>query len=293
MKKLIFLLLYFTNSFLFSQNKEENILFIDKESILNIGKQMYILEDKEYKLSIEDILKPENQKLFKKSTEDVPTFTSSSGKVWIKFTVLNKSQDIIYVEAGDPLAWYLDFYKPNLQNKLELTTKTGLMRPISNRELDDHNFMFELSNSNEPKTYYFSIESQSTFLINLKIGTLKSFYEDSYLKIFFLGIFSGFLIIMFFYNLFIYFSVRDDVYLYYCGYVFFGLFLNNFISGNYGYKWNYITYFSEYFMAPLFVSSFFIAIFLIKLLQIKKNEISFYIILTHLVLCFVFMLRIS
>ena len=262
MNKLIVFIFLIYASFLYSQSEEEVILINSDKEVLNIGKKMYLLEDTQNKLTIEDIQKSEYQKMFKKSEEEIPNFNSSHGKMWVKFTVLNQTEKEIILEVGEPTAWYIDFYKPNPAGKLELATQTGMMRPIENREVDNNFFLFELSNSPEKKTYYFSIQSESTFLIPLRLGTTKSLFESSYPHILFLGMFSGFIIIMFFYNLFVYFSVRVDVYLYYCGYLFFGLFVNNFISGNFGYKWNPISYFSEYFMFFLFVSSFFIIIFL-------------------------------
>ena len=289
MNKLIVFIFLIYASFLYSQSEEEVILINSDKEVLNIGKKMYLLEDTQNKLTIEDIQKSEYQKMFKKSEEEIPNFNSSHGKMWVKFTVLNQTEKEIILEVGEPTAWYIDFYKPNPAGKLELATQTGMMRPIENREVDNNFFLFELSNSPEKKTYYFSIQSESTFLIPLRLGTTKSLFESSYPHILFLGMFSGFIIIMFFYNLFVYFSVRVDVYLYYCGYLFFGLFVNNFISGNFGYKWNPISYFSEYFMFFLFVSSFFIIIFLIKLLQIGKRQPFFYITLGYLFLCFVFM----
>jgi hypothetical protein len=249
---------------------------------------MYLLEDTESKFTIEDIQKKEFQKLFKKSQDEIPNFNHSNGKIWVKFTVLNKIEKEIFAEIGESTAWYIDFYKPDSKGKLTLITKTGMMRPIQNREVDNQAFLFELSRLPEQKTYYFAIQSESTFIIPLKLGTTQSIFENSYPHILFLGMFSGFIIIMFFYNLFIYFSVRDIVYLYYCGYLFLGLFVNNFISGNFGYKWNPISFYSEYFMVPLFVSSAFIIIFLNTLLQIRKTQLFFYSTFGYLFLCFVF-----
>ncbi len=290
MKKFLLFIFFIQYNFLFAQEINETIQINSSKEVLNIGKQMYLLEDTDSKLTIEDIQKKEFQKIFKKSQEEIPNFNHSNGKIWVKFTVLNKIEKEIFLEINEPLAWYIDFYKPDVNGKLVLTTQTGMMRPIQNREVDHNGYLIELSKLPVQKTYYFSIQSESTFIIPLKLGTTQSIFENSYPHILFLGMFSGFIIIMFFYNLFIYFSVRDIVYLYYCGYLFFGLYLNNFISGNFGYKWNPITYFSEYFMVALFASSFFVIIFLLKLLRIGKRRLFFYITSGYLFVCFVFMI---
>ncbi|MCC5814997.1 MAG: GHKL domain-containing protein, partial [Leptospira sp.] len=121
-------------------------------------------------------------------------------------------------------------------------------------------------------TYYFSIQSELGIVLPLSIGTAKSFYEKRYPYILFYGIFSGFMISMFLYNVFIYFKLRDKIYLYYCGYLLSGLFVFNFISGNYGYKWNPITYYPNLLIFSTSLTAIFILIFIINLLKINRNE---------------------
>lgn len=269
----IFLLFFVPN--LIAETPNSEIIMAPEDGIQNIGNQVYLLEDKEGNLTIEDILKPEYQSLFVRSKKEIPNFIFSKSKVWVKLTVINSNKEELFLELSNLGIWYIDFYKPDLSGNPILITKTGMMRPIENRELDNNFFLFELSNKPEPQTYYFSLLTDGPFLIPLNLGTAKNLFEYRYPYLLFFGMFSGLMLVMFMYNLFVYFSVRDKIYLYYCGYLFTGFFSFNFVSGNYGYKWNIITYFSNYFFVAMFTSAVFIILFILKLLKIQ-NQSYFY-----------------
>ncbi|TAF35404.1 MAG: hypothetical protein EAZ57_04920 [Cytophagales bacterium] len=286
---LCFLLLVLTvhNSVL---AQDEVIQFSSKDALFPIGQQIYLLEDKEGKLNINDIQKPEYQKLFKKSEQDIPNFNSTKSTIWVKFTVANTSQEKIYVEVAQAVAWYIDFYKPDTTGKLVLITQTGMMRPMKNREVDNNFFLFELAKNPKSQTYYFSIQSDFPLVIPLTIANKKALMEKSNAYHLFFGVFSGLMLIMLFYNFFLFFSFRDRLYLYYCFYLLATLFIINFISGNYAYKLNLISYVSQYFIVFVWLGSVSIALFIIILLQVSRKQIFYKILSVWVVLNFMFSL---
>jgi hypothetical protein len=159
----IFLLFFVPN--LIAETPNSEIIMAPEDGIQNIGNQVYLLEDKEGNLTIEDIQKLEYQNLFIRSKKEIPNFIFSKSKVWVKLTVINSNKEELFLELSNLGIWYIDFYKPDLSGKPILITKTGMMRPIENRELDNNFFLFELSNKPEPKTYYFSLLTDGPFLI--------------------------------------------------------------------------------------------------------------------------------
>ncbi len=285
-KKLILILSFSLQISLNSQSSEEIIIFNSPKDLLNIGKKIYILEDKENKLSFEEILKPESQNLFQKSEYEIPNFNFTTSKIWVKFTVENKTFEKIYLELAQANMYYIDFYKQDDQGNFKLTTETGMKRGLESRELDNNFFFFELSGLQIPQTYYISILTESPMIFPLKIATSQKLFEDSSKYLLFFGMFSGILIVMFFYNLFIYFSVRDKIYLFYCAYLLIGLFAYNYISGNYGYKWNFISYIPEYLIFFTALANFFIVFFILNFLKIGKEilfyKISFYYLILNI-----------
>jgi PAS domain S-box-containing protein len=275
MKKLILLSVFlFSNLLLIAQNADSIIVLSAEKAFLNIGRRVYLLEDKESKLTIADIQKLEYQKLFKKSETDIPNFNTTASKIWVKLTLQNQTDEKLYIEIAQAMAWYIDFYKPDAEGKLVLTTQTGMMRPIVNREVDNNFFIFELSKKPQTQTFYFSIQSEYPLTIPLTLGTAKELLEKNYPNLLFFGMFSGLVLVMFCYNLFIYFSVRDTLYLYYCGYLLTGLLLINFVSGNYGYQWNIISYLPRY-LVVFFAFFPFDVFFILNILQIKREVMFF------------------
>ncbi len=279
MKKVFFISIFlFSSLAALGQSTSSVISVKSSKELLSISRDIELLEDKDAQLTIEDIQKMEYQKLFKKSDKDIPNFNTTPSKIWVKLTVENQTDDKIYLELAEALAWYVDFYKPNAEGKLVLGTQTGMMRPMQNREIETNFFMFELSKSTQAQTYYLSIQSEFPLTVPLKIGTAQSILEHRYPLTLFFGMFTGLLLVMFAYNLFIYFSVRDKIYLYYCGYLLSGLFIFNFISGNYGYQWNIISYFPTYLISFNMIGSLFIAPFLFSLLQSQRQQLFFKIV---------------
>lgn len=280
MKKIVILtILFFSKLVLLAQNADSTIIINSKNDLLNIGTQVYLLEDKENKLTIEDIQKTAYQQLFKKSEQEIPNFNTTASKIWVKFTVANPIEDEIYLELAEALAWYIDFYRPNSEGKPVLSTQTGMLRPMQSREVATNFFLFKLSKNSKAQTYYFSIQSEFPLTIPLRIGTTTKLLEYRYPYTLFFGMFSGLLLVMFAYNLFIYFSVRDKIYLFYCGYLFSGVFILNFISGNYGYQWNVMSYFPTYLITFSMLGAAFNVPFLLKILHTEKKQAFFKIML--------------
>jgi PAS domain S-box-containing protein len=280
MKTIVLLSIFLLSSFfLVAQDPHAIIVLQNEKELLEIGKQVFLLEDKEGKLTIEDIQLPEYQKLFKKSEQEIPNFNTTPSKIWVKFTLQNQTHEKVYVEIAQALAWYIDFYKPDSTGKLSLVTETGMMRPIQNREVANNFFLFELSSTTAPQTYYFAIQSEFPLTIPLLLGTAKNILEYRYSAILFLGMFSGLFLVMFAYNLFIYFSVRDKIYLYYCGYLLSGVFILNSISGNYGYQWNIMSYFPNYLITFSMIGAVFNVPFLLKILGTKRQQRFFKIMM--------------
>lgn len=270
------------------QENETTITFQKNNSILSIGKQVYFLEDKEGKLTFEDIQKTAYQKQFQLSTQEIPNFGTTRSKIWIKLVVSNQTRESIYLEVAQAMAWYIDFYKPNEADKPTLAVETGMMRPIQNREVDSNFFVFELPQNINSQTYYFSIQSDFPLTVPLFLAKKSALMEKSNFYHLFFGMFWGLIMIMFFYNLFLAYSVRDTLYLYYCFYLLTTLVMINFISGNFGYRFNPMTYFSQYFLFFGMLATNIIAIFLILLLSLSKQSSLYKVLVGLIVLYWIF-----
>ena len=257
MLKLLSLILLFINTLYSNVILEENI---DK-------KANFVLEkfyDNSKQLTIKDI---QNKSFVKISSQF--TFGHKEGNLWFKITVQNKSTtDKFILYFTEPYFHELSLYR-NKNNQWE-KEENGLIKSLDKRENFNHNPIFDLYiKPNETKTYYIQANSKLTTSGEFLIYENKYFhsihgYKDDILYMFYFG--AIFIITLI--NLFIYFRIKEKLYLYYSGYTFFyilwvasycGLILHTPIN-NYFYKFLMVT--------PMFIM--FLILFSSEFLNVKN-----------------------
>jgi class 3 adenylate cyclase len=230
-----------------------------------IGKNLEILEDKTNLLTIEDIRGADDpgnderkdarpcvsttmrdttngnsttETCWKKSESDKPNFGLSASTYWVRFKVENKKNKPVmyFLELDYPSLDYAHFYFE--ENNLIKEIILGDMIPFTNRKIPNRNPIFEVKiKSNETNFFYMKFASQGTVTFPLTIWQPKDFYSyDHNVQILF-GILFGTLIVMGIYNLFLYFSLKDNLYLFYVAYL---LGMIAFCSMLFGFAYEYI-----------------------------------------------------
>lgn len=212
MKFFIILLLICLPVFSESQTVE---LLEDIEEI-SLGTKVYYLIDREDKLTIDDIANTNNQNLFIKNASNITEFGYVTSPVWLKFTVkeLNLKSRNWFLEIAYPLLDKIEFY--SLDGGKWVTKYAGDNYPFSNRELFYRNFGFVLSfPPAKEQTFYIKIQTTSAAIIPLtlyqeEILLKKILYTENWHLIYY-----GVLLVMIFYNGFIFISFRSISYLLY------------------------------------------------------------------------------
>ncbi len=195
--------------------RAENIIFNNENDLLNIGGHVEIYEDKTNKLSFEEVISKE----FTPSKSPVPNLGISKSNFWIKIPITNKTEnEHLILELSLAIIDYVElYYYDNDQIK---TIKTGDAYPFNKREYKDPHYLFNLNiPKGKTKTYYLNVKSNEALQLPLKIGTTINVYDQIKNRDLLSGIYFGIMLVMIFYNLFIYFSVRDKSYLYYVIYI--------------------------------------------------------------------------
>lgn len=195
--------------------RAENIIFDNENDLLNIGGHVEIYEDKTNKLSFEEVISKE----FTPSKSPVPNLGISKSNFWIKIPITNKTEnEHLILELSLAIIDYVElYYYDNDQIK---TIKTGDAYPFNKREYKDPHYLFNLNiPKGKTKTYYLNVKSNEALQLPLKIGTTINVYDQIKNRDLLSGIYFGIMLVMIFYNLFIYFSVRDKSYLYYVIYI--------------------------------------------------------------------------
>ncbi|MBP7284516.1 MAG: SpoIIE family protein phosphatase [Leptospiraceae bacterium] len=217
--KLIFLFLISLSS---SIQPEEliKIDLIENSQPMKIGKFFEYIEDENGKLEFDEILKYNLN--WKKPESENLNFGFRKSFYWLRFTVNNHSKAFVkpILEFGWARQDYIEFYNFK-KDKYDLQV-TGDLFPFSQREIDDTHFVFELEiEPKTQKTYYIKTRSINNIsLLNPALhSSFKSFHKAASFRDLSNGILYGFLVIMIFYNLFLFIVVKEKVYLFLSFYI--------------------------------------------------------------------------
>lgn len=169
--------------------------------------------DKSRKLTIEEILR--NDIEFQNNDKNLLGYGFSPDfDVWIRFSLTNKTDKTFnkILEYNNPISTHLSFYDPD---RAYLAQKDGLFSINKNRSTINPIFEIQLA-PNQTKTYYLKASSYiTTLIIQLRLWDYQSFYEKEIKHQIALALFFGAMLILGFYNLFIYFFTKDVSYLFY------------------------------------------------------------------------------
>jgi signal transduction histidine kinase len=190
--------------------------FSDSTKIMEVNKSVMIVEDKKNQWSIEDIVKSDD---FKKANQVVPNLGVTSSSWWVKISIKNNTNYIkLLLKIDFPIIDEIDFY--SFDGKAYNVIKLGEFQNFSNRKYKDPNYIFDLTiPKNETKTYYLRIKSGEQIMLPITIGVPQEIFEQAASKDTIFGIYFGIIIVMFLYNLFLYFTIKDKSYLFYVFYI--------------------------------------------------------------------------
>ncbi len=179
-------------------------------------KQVLYLEDAEKNLIVEEISQPSFNSRFKQQTKKSINFGYSLSNFWLKFQVKNLQPDEAwFLEINYPLLDYIEFYTLKSDSSWK-STMMGDMIPFGEREITYRNFIIPLhQNDTITRTYYLKIQTKGAVQVPIEIIKAKDYYRQNTVSELLYGLFYGVMFVMFFYNIVLYFSLRDSNYLYY------------------------------------------------------------------------------
>ncbi len=141
---------------------------------------------------------------------------------WLRFTVskTSKSQKKFLLESYSPHTNLIQVFLPNSTSKFYVQ-QGGEDFNFNQRVYITKNLIFDLPlhETNPTTTFYIRIVSKNYSAFDFRIKTINYFLYYITNEYFFLGIYYGILIIMALYNILVYFTGREKVYLYYVLYV--------------------------------------------------------------------------
>lgn len=199
------------------------VVLKDEEGKIPLGKKLFYFEDQKGLLTIKDISSEKYEREWVKSNLEIPAFGFQNSAYWVKFKV-KKAPSLINK------TWYLQLDFPNMDS-IDLyihdpignvtTKKAGDTYPFHQREINHTSFVFPfVADMEGDYIFYMRFQNKGSMTLPLTIWQIGRFLEYTKNEHMAAGLFYGLLIIMAFYNLVLFFSIRDQSYLFYSLYVF-------------------------------------------------------------------------
>lgn len=222
----------------------------------------YFVEEDE--TSIEQVTSPEWQDQFTKPMNDSLNFGFEEKALWLKLDIAPSFANSNNRHPPPEGLWFavvdfafldhVEFYAPIESGYSK--SLSGDLYPFFDRETEISNHLFPLNLKEDAHSvFYFRVKTSTSLQFPLQILHSSDLITSQADRHFELGVFSGILLVMIIYNLFIFFSVRDRAYAYYILYIVGVLMVNMIVSGiAYRYLWPQSPWLANYgfvLVAPL------------------------------------------
>ncbi|MDZ7898622.1 MAG: 7TM diverse intracellular signaling domain-containing protein [Arcicella sp.] len=262
-------LLFLLNYPIFGQS----ILLTENNVEVPVGLNSYAFQDQSNLYSERDISSPIFQQNFTKSTSTIPNFGYGYTSIWLKIPFQNKSSKHWYFEIDNSRLNQVTFllYRGNILVK---KLSTGDSQPFSSYQFKDRNIFFDLENLEKDDSYTLYIQASSTedLKFPMTFWEEKELYQHIASRNIIWGIYFGFILLIALYNFFLFVSIQDVTYLFYCLYVLlFGLLQADIYGFAFQYIWsnNFINDRGIIFF--IFTSNLFLLLFLKKFWNLKNS----------------------
>lgn len=199
--------------------KAQDVIEINDENqdFSMAASQVEIFEDPSGTLTFNSIIKKD----FQTPQSSYPMNSNLRSTYWVKYRIKgnpNTARNWV-MEVFDLHIDTLEFYQPQDNGEYERII-AGEVFPFKDRTYKHINFVFDLhADYSGTRDYYVKVHSRKPAGLIFQIRSTNYFSFYAVNEYYLLGIFYGILIIMALYNLLLYFSIREPVYLFYVAYV--------------------------------------------------------------------------
>jgi hypothetical protein len=206
-------------------------------------------------------------------------FTDSA--IWVRFRLKNSSDlELYYLEINYPLLDSIEVYVCEIDIvTCQIKNKSGdHERFLLGRDIEFRNFLFRIPiKRNETKEVFLRIQSSGPLIIPLKLWKLEAIFEEMNAQNYLHGAYYGIVLALIIYNLLLYITIRETVYIYYIFHILFiALFAGSIDGMNFEFLWsNYPILFdrSPIIFMPLMIGSLILFTNRFLLLENKYEKI--------------------
>ena len=167
---------------------------------------------------------------------------------------------------------------------------SGNLLPVAKKLYQSQYPVFKLLLKKDSQSvFYLKIQSTSVLDLPISINTSIKVFEELSIDQLYFGVYFGIILVMVFYNIFIYFTVRDKNYLYYVLYIISIFFLQSCLKGySYRYLWSGNTWLTTQMPNIAIALSGIVSIFFVfNFLNLKSYSVRIYKLLWALIFLYV------
>ena len=186
-----------------------------------VGRRFQVLEDPAGTLSLADVRSAAWRGRFRPAQSDAPSFGFSSSAYWLRLEVANSGDNARtwLLELAYPQLDRIELFALSADGKVEHRV-TGDSVPFSQRDVPYRHFLFRLRElPHGRQTYFLRVHSLGSISLPLFAWSEASFRAHENREQPLLWMMYGVVLVMAVYNAFVFVSIRQREYLYYCLYV--------------------------------------------------------------------------
>ncbi len=193
------------------------VLAGEQESHL-LGPHLHMLEDPSGSLDISEVASPRLAKRFRALHSATINRGACSSAYWFRFTVVEKTgAKSWFLDVGQPALAFVSLYTPRPPGQgggwRKLPT---LSRNLRHFPPPSRFAVFRLPlEPGRPRTFYLRLQSTSLTMLAPHLESLKGFLDHNRNFLLLIGAYCGTILSLAFYNLVVFFSLRDRSYLWY------------------------------------------------------------------------------
>jgi len=211
------------------------------KSHYEIGHTLFEYEDSSAKMNISQIVKlPTAQ--FSPVTKAVPSYGFTQSAFWYRFEVENKKDTPLSRLIVFEPSWldHVDVSVVSASGKMQ-SYEAGNAFVYAHRAVDHH--LITVRHAFEPgiSTVYVRVKTPDPFIVSLSVASESAFFQKNIEVTLCAGLIYGGIIAMLFYNLFLFFGIKERYYALYVLYLFAFLFMNAAYNG-----YTYVYLFSDH-----------------------------------------------
>lgn len=187
--------------------------FLDRGLVSSVS----VLEDKAGVWTIDSV----ENKPFSAEKNIVPNYGLTESVYWFRIEAKNdRHWDDLFLKVHSGILKSVDLYVPATGEKGYTHTNAGEVVPYSVKEYNTQFPVFRLKIPYDSSiTVWLRVSSNNVMEVPISVAREYSIWESVNKDQLFFGIYIGIICVMFFYNIFIFITVRDSSYLYYVLYI--------------------------------------------------------------------------